>query len=444
MSLAHFDDLNSNYSHSEKQQALTRLDLEFLRMLTGGEGLVLDSEQKHVKPRLINPVEYFFENIPKYDNTPLSLETLIKDINNPGIELLYEKLTDTLKKIPSGMHFDKNEGPTGYNKGLATFFPKTAKSNNFYSAIQDILDFSTNREQHSKAYRQVRNNVVDQLKIETDSGKWGNPFDYLNNKLPHTEVGKPFDHVFEEQLKIQSNTKDSTRYNHFMYLFVTLDTYGFQRDKKSRNLIIDSTHAFYAAHCDYFVIEDKKAYHKSKEVYKKLNIETMVLNPEEFIAVVKGNPAIQPRKWTNWFELINNTIENEEPLLNGENDEKNPVLIYSINPKYFDFFNRMQITRHDEYITASFYKKVDNYSTFFFWQEIETLVKCIVNHFGSSDFNMESLSKAEKEQINTDQWKGRFWFLSKESTVHLTLREGSPGPMLNFKINMNATDANSH
>jgi hypothetical protein len=69
--------------------------------------------------------------------------------------------------------------------------------------------------------------------------------------------------------------------------------HGYQEDKvntqKGRketaiNTIDDALHAAFAATCNFYVTNDRKAYKKTKMIYKKMQKDTMVLKPDEFVS----------------------------------------------------------------------------------------------------------------------------------------------------------------
>ena len=65
----------------------------------------------------------------------------------------------------------------------------------------------------------------------------------------------------------------------------TIDLEGKFSDDKINNLVDDSLHVFYAAHCDYFITLDKKCKYKAIKVYNELGIKTEVYDPFEFIDI---------------------------------------------------------------------------------------------------------------------------------------------------------------
>jgi predicted nucleic acid-binding protein len=74
---------------------------------------------------------------------------------------------------------------------------------------------------------------------------------------------------------------------HAVYtLFGMLDLLSYRVDNQERTIkssAHDIEHIIYASEADYFVTKDKKLYHRAKQIYKFLDIKTMVLNHRDYL-----------------------------------------------------------------------------------------------------------------------------------------------------------------
>src|SRR5690606_8442487 len=76
--------------------------------------------------------------------------------------------------------------------------------------------------------------------------------------------------------------------------YLLLDMVGYKPDNlpkptdNMQNIQNDAEHSFYSAHCDYFVVIDKKLAIKTKVLFKEFNIPTIVISPKEFIETIKN------------------------------------------------------------------------------------------------------------------------------------------------------------
>lgn len=68
-------------------------------------------------------------------------------------------------------------------------------------------------------------------------------------------------------------------------IFEFLEIRRFYPDKSTQFLsgLHDTSHAIYAAYCDVFVTNDNKLKNKTKEAYKWLGINTLILTPDELV-----------------------------------------------------------------------------------------------------------------------------------------------------------------
>jgi len=74
-------------------------------------------------------------------------------------------------------------------------------------------------------------------------------------------------------------------------LFNRLDDVGFWKDKKTKksNLarLYDSSHAYFASSCVYFVSNDKRTLNKANVAYSFYNLKTKAISFDEFKQVIK-------------------------------------------------------------------------------------------------------------------------------------------------------------
>src|SRR5690606_34373119 len=129
--------------------------------------------------------------------------------------------------------------------------------------------------------------------LDKNSGNWSMDEVIANVDAFLKEVGfnKDFlayvDYVFE----LRNEKPDPLVY--FTACYGILDLMGYKTDKLPKptdtamNIYTDAQHAFYAAHCDYFVVADKNLFTKAKVLYHKFGIRTKVIFPHEMIDMLK-------------------------------------------------------------------------------------------------------------------------------------------------------------
>ena len=134
----------------------------------------------------------------------------------------------------------------------------------------------------------AKNNFDKYLPREVIGNVKGNIIDYLNEELPKTVYKKTFDELTLDSLKLRNKDKDYSKFDWFITRYNTLDLVGYKSDKKSiiPNIVTDAFHAYYAAHCDVFLSEDKRLKNKASVVYKEFGIKTLIFSEKEFCSLI--------------------------------------------------------------------------------------------------------------------------------------------------------------
>jgi hypothetical protein len=231
--------------------------------------------------------------------------------------------------------------------------------------------------------------------------------------------------MIENNIKVTKKENEITKFDYFSNYYLSLDSFGYYRDKALPNLIYDTIHSYYGAHCDFFVTEDDNTYQKTKAVYDKLGISTIVCKPNDFLKEYYSFNQILNISTTHLIDQISEIIKSSIILVKSVDDELNPVTVHKISYPLVDYFNRMQVTSMQDSTVLFFYKRGQNYSDFMFWTELETVVNKIVKHLGIDDnLKFEFTEEYDKLSLNNNTWKGRSWCI-KNSILEIIY---SPSP----------------
>lgn len=403
---AHLRDLKRSYFKSEKGKRETEKDLGFLGDLTSNHCLCYDFKKKGVYPNLIDPYKYFQEIfIEREEENLANFENLFN--NDDSFGRLWQAYWKLLNILPSGIDFAQLESLPKEYQILNDFLKTTKESNTLGGLLEDMLNMIQNPDDFEKIFKAIRANSNKDLKIETDNSKWGNPFEYLDDILKTNKLQKGFFELTTETIK--NSNKKASRFDYFSNYYIQLDMFGYQKDKKISNLLDDASHSFYAAHTDIFVTDDDNTNKKSSALYKQLNIDTSVVYSKNFLSCIRERKLFDEER--PLLEQVKYLIGNSFLLLNSVDDELNPARVFMIKPLMLDYFNRMQISEHENFTSLIFYKKEGNYSNFMFWTEIESVVNRIVKEFGIDRNNREIFQESEKKEIRGETWRGRYWDL---------------------------------
>lgn len=105
-----------------------------------------------------------------------------------------------------------------------------------------------------------------------------NVVDHLNIKIAST--GMSLVDMVEYGVSLHPDCKSFSLHNRFTGIFELLDMLGYWTDKPTFKSNVarlwDSSHAYFASFCDYFVSNDKRTRNKTKVVYSIYNIPTQI------------------------------------------------------------------------------------------------------------------------------------------------------------------------
>lgn len=407
---AHLNDLKRGFSNNENAKSKTYTDLNLLQEISNDHCLYFDKNSNKVLPYIINPIEQFNDLIENGQIIPFDIDNPFNLDSQETTSILWQNCLNELKKIPSGLNSDQINLISEKYGNINDLFKNLRNENNFYNLLKDVSNLMVKNELQSTIYKTIRNASVTGLKIKTDYKQWGNPFEYLDKLLVKNQMFQSFQHMIDGILNDINKEKPSSRFDYFINYYLSLDVFGYYPDKVFPNLIDDATHAYYGAHCDIFVTDDKYTYHKVKEIYNHFNIATKVCKAADFPSEFYQLNEIGNNNPKNISEQIVEIIRNSFILLKSMDDEFNPVTIYKIQHPIADFFNRMQISHFSDSTSLFIYKKTDNYSTFLFWTEIKSIVNKIVSDLGIDDnLKAEFNPETEQNEISNKVWEGRIW-----------------------------------
>ena len=232
-----------------------------------------------------------------------------------------------------------------------------------------------------------------------------NPFDFIQKS--YDELG-----VSMDQFK-QAQKYSPKWFNDITNEYLKLDMHGYQEDKVNikkgrketfRNTTDDGFHAAFASTCNIYVINDNKSYKKTKKVYEKLNINTRIFKPNEFMDFYRrylsyNDPVLD-------FRTIREVI-NSENFYESETEE-GITRVYYFPYFLFGFFNKIvcfyPIDEKEDILTFLSQDKPSN--SFIISKEVELVVKRLLKYFGN-DINSDG--ELKPNEFNMERWEGRKW-----------------------------------
>lgn len=410
-STSHIGDIFASIkNHNEEEQKIVREDLDYITYLT--DDLCLVNNSKEVVLSRYQPGELLDDRIseaPLFED--FSLDNLFSSIeeDNPMFEMV-NSMKSMLSSISLDFAFKEAYDNPESAAMMDKIFPglKDDKTmNGFFNSFGKMFHNMNETED----YKDLRNMVQ---QIGVNSGHFNenkNPFEIIDNAYKNTGIGSfDVDKYFDK-------TKNAPEwFNDITNEYVKLDMHGFKADKVKvnnkekntfKNTTEDASHSAFASRCEFYITNDDKNYHKTKAVFQKLGIYTIVLKPNEFIQYY--NSFLNVNNFDDHFRSIideMNRIENfqEQRYESGESFG----WVNFTSQYFFNFFNKILIP-NPEVNEALFIlgKESPSKSYIISQQEIETMLNLFTDKLGI-DINRKSYY--ELGEINNEgDWSGRSW-----------------------------------
>lgn len=300
-STSHINDLLVGDDGSQRNKDLINSDLEFISKLTNNRCAELLYSEVIISER--DPIELYEDALEErfeFDTDDFC-GLMLKDHEEGSFE--YEKLTQYLRSaIP------KETKNILKRRDTAAAILKHYPGLTVNSTMGDLLNIGWmqyRKFMQADEYKKHRDDLQQQLKLRPNQFSAKEPFQAI-------------DAVYQEMFDKMGNTFQLPRipdknapkwYNDIIDSYLKLDMHGYYQDKikvdaknraTMRNMIHDGFHAAFASLCDYYITNDSKTIEKTRAVYNKLEIQTIVFNPREFEVHYNENLISRwPSRWIN-------------------------------------------------------------------------------------------------------------------------------------------------
>lgn len=410
-STSHIGDIFASIkNHSEEEQKLIQEDLDYITKLT--DDLCLVNNSKEVTLNAYEPGELLDDRIreaPLFEN--LSLDNLFSSIDaDDQMFGIVNSMKNMIASIPLDLAFKEAfENPESAEM-LNKMFPGLKEDqtmNGFFKSFSKMFHNMNETED----YKDLRNMVQ---QIGVNSGHFNEnkkPFEVIDNAYNKIGVeNSNFDKYFDK-------TKNAPEwFNDITNEYVKLDMHGFKADKVKvtdkekntfKNTTEDASHSAFASRCEFYITNDDKNYHKTKAVFQKLGVYTIVLKPNEFIQYY--NSFLNVNNFDDHFRSIIDEIKRFENFQEQRYESGEGFGWVNFTSQFFfNFFNKILIP-NPEVNEALFIlgKESPSKSYIISQREIEAMLKLFADKLGL-DINGKSYYEAG-EINNNDDWSGRTW-----------------------------------
>jgi len=407
-STSHIGDILSSYSEDIEQKKRIEKDLEFITSIT--DNLCLSNNGKQVTLDKSDPKILFQQRVDDKDfMTDFSLDTLDEMFSeNELTKGIGKALVSLLKSIPLDDTFKEAIENPESGKYLNQMFPELKENptmEGFFNSFGKMYQ-NLNEKEDYKILREVTQKGlgIKRDKIFNDD----NPYNLIDKA--HNKLGVSLD-------KYIDNSKNAPEwYNKIANEYLMLDMHGYQEDtvrvkenkrkETFKNTTEDAFHSAFASTCNFYIINDNKSYKKTKQIYERLKINTVVFKPDEFLEYYKKYLNIE--QTSEHFKIAVEIIKTNNFF---ESKDENGVQRTYIFPYFlFDFFNKIIVVQSNDnekpIILLSKFSPTNGHVTHY--MEIKILVKMLNEYFGNDVENKGDVLDKEFEEEN---WTGRIWKL---------------------------------
>jgi len=410
-STSHIGDIFSSIkNHSAEEQKLVREDLDFITQLTAD--LCLVNNSKKVVLSKYEPGELLDDRIreaPIFED--FSLDSLFKSVE--GDEVL-GGLVNSLKSIIASIPLENAFKEAFENPESAAMLEQTFPGlkedqtmNGFFKSFGKMYHNLNEKED----YKDLRSIVQ---KVGVNSGHFNedkNPFEVIENAYKKTGI-----EGFEPHKYFEKGKNAPEWFDDITNEYIKLDMHGFKADKVKvtnkekntfKNTTEDASHAAFASMCEFYITNDDKNYQKTKAVYQKLGVYTLVLKPYEFIEYF--NSFLYVNSFDDHFRNVIEVMKKGENFQEQRYENGDNFGWVNYTPQYFfNFFNKILMPLPSENEALFILGKENPSKSYIIVQEeIEGVIKMFADKLGV-DINGNSYY-VEGEIISNEDWSGRTW-----------------------------------
>lgn len=405
-SSAHITDLEKS-SNSD----LTLKDLTTIKFYSENQCLAKYWGEENIRYDIRDPVEFYESSRDSSINIKESIDNFNNECDKLGIENPLNKLNlnfknsfdelDLIQSQDGAILFKRFKEHLTFQAlfdDISEIFKQSLNSNDYLKKVREIWD------------KQLPRKIIGNVKAENVIG-------YLNEELPKTDFKKSFDELTLDSLKLRFKDESYSFFDWFVSRYNTLDIVGYKSDNKSStlNIVADGFHAFYAAHCDILVSEDKRFRDKATVIYEETGVKTLIFSEKDFCSNI-DDLITKIRDESTFTDIIKKIAGLEIESFYSIVSTQSTIREYFIGTFFGGYFNyAIWVSANNGSIIAAFTKEHKTYSKWIYYKELKALIKVFVDLLGPDIYNRNEFSDESQEFLQDDSWIGRKWV--SESTL---------------------------
>jgi len=334
--------------------------------------------------------------------TPEGIEKILEDLG-PEVAALARPYIDAFKNLPVDSVFKEAFENPETAAQMRQFLPDLENNYTMAGVFNALLQMF-NRLNENDDYKHLRITLQKGVEINRDR--------LYDAKDPQGMINKAYQKKGIVLPETPYDDKNAPKwFNELVNEYLRLDMHGYQEDKVEvgkkgrkqtfRNTMEDAFHTAFATTCDFYITKDDRNYKKAEVVYEKLGINSLVMEPQEFVDHYK-----------NWLHFEK---EKSSMLIAGllkrhkyEISEDGKKQIYFGHFFIFDYFNKIYFYNQSEiYLVLS--REKPTHARQVFENELSRLIDKLLTLFGEDIDGLGSLRSEEISLAREDRWAGRKW-----------------------------------
>ncbi|MCW3116891.1 MAG: hypothetical protein JWM28_973 [Chitinophagaceae bacterium] len=337
-STSHISDILVSDTGEDDQNTRINNDLAFISELT--DNWCVHNSEKDIVIQQRDPHELFADRANERDEYgdegPLAYALKLLEPGSAAHNALQSYLSSPLPDTIASGYVDPHSAA-----GMEQHYPGLAENPTMGNLMKTSWIQNKKLEQ-SDAYKGLREMVQKGMGINKDK--------MFAKVQPFAEIDRQYASIKEltgfDIYNILRNDNSPSWFQDISHNYLLLDMHGYQQDKvrfdaknkdTMRNTMDDGFHAAFASTCEFYVTNDTRSANKAREVYQKLNVNTKIYSPAEFVDY--GNNSLvfdDPRKHLNlWYQILKSPKYIESII------EDATWRTYFTEFYFFDYFNKI-------------------------------------------------------------------------------------------------------
>ncbi len=393
------DILIFTYSHahhldlSNSLQEYWQKDLEFLETYVKDHYFNYNPLNKDTECLLAKPTESFYDTdftvYKNYLNPDFNItESLLNEYDideDDEIIKTHNEIFKNLLNLSIPNLFIKNENTEDSQKSLVERFLPSQENLTIGNLTSHFFNHGQRLFSDKEEFKSLKKMISDYADTDKYSfEKWKDQYD---KKFKENFQGKSFTEIMQQ---LFDSVPNDNEYDKFILFFSCLEGYNITKDKPLRksqgyySIHTDANHAWYASFSDFLVSDDKGLRAKAYITYKFFNIETEILDVDDFLKYKTNFLQQEEISWQAFVEKLLHESENSLIIEKNSINQDQVFVTMKNGHHFFNYFNR--ILQGTNFVILYCQRSLN--SNFIMYKEGQLLTNKLINLLGNDSNDM--------------------------------------------------------